>query len=292
MNYREGDIIQITLLKETGLNEAEKFYLFRSNQGDKFLLDKSQYSNYTFELGKTITARIDRINCSGRIFIEPEHPVYKDLQAYDFEILKRVSVSEKEADIIVKDCFGNDVPVKVLPFKTNTERITLGVAFVRKGIPILYDPNLDTEFDYKERKIYDFTILKFQKDSNGDDEIVLSDSEGIQQFIPANFYKHYNLKPGQNITCEVVRIRPGRQLSLEPVHPFYKIGETLNLRYDAKMTKQELQHHRHILHKLNNEKGDVFLISDRFLTEELKKGMHQYEIDAFKKGQVYVKPIL
>jgi hypothetical protein len=289
MQYQEGDIIKLSFLKEISINDADRFYLFQHEAGDRFMLEKTMYSLYSFQSGKTINARIDRINCSGKIFIEPEHPVYKDLQIYKFDVLK--IVSKTEADIIVKDCFSNIIPVKVHPSKKDKKEILLTVAFLRKGIPLLFDPDLDQNFKYEERKIYPFTIDRFQKDTNGDSEIVLVDKEGILQFLPANFYHHYNLKTGQTIKCEVVRINYGRRLSLEPLHPFLKKGEIKELKYVSPLSPDEAKLHKHKLHKLSDSDENLFLLSDRFVTENLKKGMHQYQIDAFKKGQVYVEPV-
>lgn len=290
MQYKEGDIIQITLVKEIGLNKAEQFYLFKTLGGDKFLLDKLQYGNYKFEKGKTITARIDRINCSGQIFIEPEHPIYKDSGYYDFAISEIISISE-EADVFVKDCFDNTVPVKIHPNKVSEHKIKLGVAFVRKGVPVLFDPDLEKKFDYKEREIYTFIINEIRTNSEGEEEIILSDAEGILQFLPARYYSHYHLKEGQSIRCEVVRVLPGRRLSLEPVHPTLSKGETVSLSYISPISEAEAKFHRHKLHKLKDKNSQIYLISDRFITNSMKKGMHLYRIDAFKKGQVYVKPV-
>lgn len=291
MQYQEGQNIEISLLREISLNDVDRFYLFQHESGDKFMLDKSMYPEYNFELGKKINARIDRINCSGKIFIEPEHPVYKEMKSYEFPVQNIVSSTQTETDIIVKDCFSNIIPVKVHPSKKDKKEIFLTVAFVRKGIPLLFDPDLDHEFNYKERAIYSFKILRFEKNADGEEQIVLVDEEGILQFLPANFYPHYNLKAGQTIKCEVVRVKPGRRLSLEPLHPFLKKGELKELKYLSPLSPDEAKLHKHKLHKLSDSERNLFLLSDRFVTENLKKGMHQYQIDAFKKGQVYVEPV-
>jgi len=291
MKYSEGQNIKVTLLKEIGFNDAEKFYLFKTADGDRFLLEKDTYKNYGFESGKEICARIDRINCSGKIFIEPEHPVYKDNQAYLFERVKVISISDHEADMLVNDCFDNIIPVKTSISKKDETKPVLTVSFCRKGIPLLFDPELDQSFSYQERRVYPFIIDRFQTETNGVKEMVLRDSGGILQFLPAQNYAHYNFKKGQTIECEVVRIKPGRILSLEPVHPFLKKGEILILNYISPLSKEEELFHKHKLHKLQNRGGDIFLISDRFVNDTVKKGMHQYKIDAFKKGQVYVEPI-
>lgn len=289
MHFQEGDIIQISLIRETGLNEAEQFYLFQTKEGDKFLLDQSMYKHYNFTPGQIIQARIDRINCSGKIFIEPEHPLYKDLHFYDFSVSDIRSISQ-DANIVVEDCFNNSVPVKVHPEKAKQNSLKLGVAFVRKGVPVLFDPDLDKKFSYKEREIYSFKIKNIKPNREGEEEIILCDEEGILQYLPAHFYSHYQFKKDQNIRCEIVRILPGRRLSLEPIHPYLIKGELVHLTYVSLLSEEERKFHRHKLHKLRDENGQIFLLSDRFLNEDLKKGIHQYKIDAFKKGQVYVEP--
>ena len=291
--YSEGDIIDLIIKKKVTLSQSEEIFILESSTGDKFTLNNKTYKHYNLSTGKTIKAKIDRINCSGRIFIEPEHPIYKEGNTYNFELKKILSIKNKEADIIVIDCFNNEIQTKV-HFQNISkigDDIALKITFCRKGLPIVYDSTLEENFKYKERKVYPFKVIGLEEGLNEEKQYILADEEGLRQFLTAHYYEEFNFKTDLIIHCEVVRINAGRVLALEPLHPHYKIGEVIELQYKNPLSEKEAISHKHKLHNMSDKNGNIFLLSDRFLTKELKKTSNEYRIDAFKKGRIYVEPI-
>ena len=67
--------------------EGVKYWVFRGVENEKHLVSFENFKNYHIESGQKINCSIDKINCAGEIFLEPEHPFYKLNSCYEFEIL-------------------------------------------------------------------------------------------------------------------------------------------------------------------------------------------------------------
>jgi len=57
-----------------------------SEFGNKYLLPSNNYNEYNLKKNQKIKCRIDRINCNGKVFIEPECSIYKvgDMDTFMF----------------------------------------------------------------------------------------------------------------------------------------------------------------------------------------------------------------
>lgn len=81
------------------------YYILIDQWGRKYLLPQIYYQDYTIEVGKSIICNVNKINCNGKIFIEPHHPFYnigdKDMfELYQFE--QRIKQKTKEPyDVIL-----------------------------------------------------------------------------------------------------------------------------------------------------------------------------------------------
>jgi len=63
--------------------------------------------HYNFSLNQVIKCKIGKINCSSRIFLEPEHPIYKINGIYEMNFVRtdRITNSKelKKDAIIIQD---------------------------------------------------------------------------------------------------------------------------------------------------------------------------------------------
>lgn len=95
---------------------TDNFYVFCDSLGDNYLIPAVYYEDYNFEIGQCIKGRIDKINCSGRIFIEPRHPKYIEGEVYDFDLLHGKFSNEKDSEAkaiyVVRDILGKECDVK------------------------------------------------------------------------------------------------------------------------------------------------------------------------------------
>jgi hypothetical protein len=97
------------------------------------------YEAYGFKPGDEIVCKIDRINCTGRIFLEPKHPVYNEGIIYTFDVLGFYE-NNTEQILNVKDWTGNVIEVKVggtLKLVKSVNRVQCLVKSIKKGKPVL-----------------------------------------------------------------------------------------------------------------------------------------------------------
>ena len=84
ITYTEGQTYKYMIKNHIDLSKNEKFYVLEDQAGRKQLLNSEYYEKYNFKIGQSINCRLDHINCSGKIFLEPEHPFYMEGKVYDF----------------------------------------------------------------------------------------------------------------------------------------------------------------------------------------------------------------
>ncbi len=106
----EGRKYCFRVLKVITLHDNNKYFVIESEYKNKYLLNCALYKNYDIETGTTIRCKVDKINCSGRTFLEPEHPYLTENKEYVFEI-KRVEEliddeGENEQTLIVTDSYN------------------------------------------------------------------------------------------------------------------------------------------------------------------------------------------
>lgn len=75
------------------------YYVLIDPFGNKHLLPHEYYSHYNLKTGNTYLCKVDKINCLGRIFIEPPHPVFEEGKSYAFKYSKTISKKHKSGNI-------------------------------------------------------------------------------------------------------------------------------------------------------------------------------------------------
>ena len=99
MQLEEHKAYNFKLLKKTKTDECE-FYVLKDPFGTKHLMPTQYYTDYNFKIGDTIKCWLDKINCKGQKFLEPEHPHYKRGNKYKFSFTaKRKEITKKEEEI-------------------------------------------------------------------------------------------------------------------------------------------------------------------------------------------------
>lgn len=141
MKLIEGEIHHFKVLKKTTVPDEGVFFLLRHSAGRRILIPEKYYVNYNILPGSTIKCRIDKVSCTGKIFLEPKHPVYQEGETYMFDILDYEPAinNENSWNIRVSDVFSNVIKAHcrcVNPILK--ERIELVVNRIRKGIPEVY----------------------------------------------------------------------------------------------------------------------------------------------------------
>ena len=72
----EGNWYLFRIYNLLQLQDSAWYYVLQDLNGLKHFMPADYYTNYGFKIGDEITCKVDRINCTGRIFLEPKHPRY------------------------------------------------------------------------------------------------------------------------------------------------------------------------------------------------------------------------
>jgi hypothetical protein len=138
----EGKYYHFKVLKTVNLPEEGDHYMLRHKSGRRLLLPAEPYNNYCIGVNSTIECKVDKINCTGKVFLEPRHPVYIEDKIYDFTVhqnsVKDINLNET---ITVHDVFNNEVQVNWPSNKSKLPEIgtniKLRVDRLTNGVPIL-----------------------------------------------------------------------------------------------------------------------------------------------------------
>ncbi len=228
-----GEYYWFKIIKTLDLGNKKKYYVLEDPPGYKILLPKDFYIDYGFKPGEKVLCRVDKINCKGQMFIEPMHPHYKEENVYSFKYIEsKESINffdEKEYIIIVSDLFDNKWEVKTAPgnhivnsseVKCYVEKIKKGMLFLRKA-----DENMAAHM-LKPGKYYEFLIVDEKTNpQNRRRYFILEDKNKNKHLLQKKHYLNYRLKKGQKVICRVDRLSSEGYYYLEPLHPYYKIGE-------------------------------------------------------------------
>lgn len=136
----EGDFFPFRILNLIQLQDNEWYYILKDINGLKHFMPAEYYKNYGFTTGDEIVCKIDKINCTGRIFLEPEHPFYKIGEVYNFAVISCTGIGNEIA-LFVREKSGNsiEVPICFSDFNSVNEenKVNCIVKSIKKGMPIL-----------------------------------------------------------------------------------------------------------------------------------------------------------
>jgi hypothetical protein len=115
--FIEGQVYEFIYVKDVFIDE--EFMVLEDNDNERYLLPKQSYLTYNLEKNSPVKCLISRIDCKGKVSIEPEHPYYKIGEDYDFNFVKMLVTEEtefnpvmdktyvkKDYEIIVSDIYG------------------------------------------------------------------------------------------------------------------------------------------------------------------------------------------
>jgi len=231
MKFIEGKWYRFKIEKVISLPEKGDFFVLCHDSGRKMLLNSAHYHNYQYQIGQEISCRIDKVNCTGQIFLEPEHPLYKEQESYEFEVTSTKQCYENIYVLEVYDIFRNILQI-IYACKTDFKienSVRLKVDRIKKGIPLLdFEHMKVNENDFKDvfniNQKYIFNVLK--NIQLGKENYWLLESDANKSILKEKHYKHYNIIMGEQIYCNVIGYQSNGLLKVEPINPWYQVGES------------------------------------------------------------------
>lgn len=232
---QEGHTYPFRVMKTVSLDEGDDYFVMMDPNGYKILMPAGFYQNYGLEAGKTVSCRVDKINCNGRMYLEPMHPHYREGQTYSFLIhckgQRENILGRDEWYFMVNDIYGQKWKVRTYSkslwekppgeLKCLVKRIKKGKLFLAIQGEEVKHPDLETG------QTYPFTIV--DERLHLDDRTkyyILEDKTGNKHLLKREYYVHYNLRIGQIIHCRVDKFSTEGFYFLEPEHPCYRLGNS------------------------------------------------------------------
>ena len=293
--FKEGEIHQFKIVGFTEIPGAEEsFFILKNEFEGKHLLKAVSYAHYELQEEQTINCKIDKINCSGKIYLEPENPIYKVGEIYDFKVIEIIdqlnSVGEKEKAVLVEDLFGIKIACSI-PKSINENKYTTSiqckVTRIKKGQLFLSHPESDNSKNKLEiGKKYCFKLTEIKELDPKIDYYILKDDNEDLYSLKKDMYEHYEFKINQKVECVVTKYNTDGHFKIEPVHPHYKIGKSYSFEFSEVVIDKD---------PLGNEEKviivkDVFGIETKVRSKnvDFKKTFPKYihcKVEGIRKGK-------
>ena len=269
--------------------EGNEYWVLSGPDKKRYLLNSVDYSAYNITPGQNLDCRIDKINCKGEVFLEPEHPFYREGSVYEFRVESvetRVNKSGENQDVVILS--GNYIPRVVVPAKNFDPLIPsvhtsvlLKVDRIVKGTIIIGGSDTDVASEkIKDSELHDFVILGESIGLDGKSCFVIKDKENnIQYTIPKEYYAHYGFKTGSLFKGRFLRYKEGHGLNIEPDSPFFKPGNIYDFRVrefiklpdgieDVMVVEDEYGYPHHVMPDYQAIPGSII----RFRVVKMRKG--------------------
>lgn len=200
------------------------------------MLPHKTYQNFNIELGKKIECKVDKVNCTGKVYLEPKHPYYVEGEVYSFEVVEwektKIVGGSEQLLVVVNDCFNNRIKVlcdKLEEYATNIKTIDLKVIGLKKGLPELEPVNYEGKNEIL-KELVGKTLVFFVKEvtinASNEDVFLLECEAGYRAELKTRHFKSYGLFPGKTIKCNIYSFTGLGLLKVEPENPYYKIGKS------------------------------------------------------------------
>jgi hypothetical protein len=237
----EGEVYPFLITKSVSLGPGDDWFVLKDPLGYKILMPKAFYKDYGFDPGQTIQCRVDKINCNGRMFLEPAHPHYREGEVYRFDVTgsgHRINILDQDEYYLqVSDVFGNAWEVMT----ANPELVELPPHMIECLVRRIKKGKLFLEIHGEKRPLgglkpgrtYVFEVAdeKMNPD-DGHSYYILSDSRGRRHLLRKKYYHHYGIRKGMKVRCRVERLGTEGHYFLEPEHPCYGSGNTYSFPID------------------------------------------------------------
>lgn len=202
-------------------------WVLLSPENTRLLLRADYYYGYGIVEGSFIRCRVDKINCSGRIYLEPLHPLYSEGSVAEFEYAGMQACADGE-DLrhCIRDRMGKLHPLEIDWPKPPPcgKLVNCRVVRIKKGSLMVIPEELDFIPPYLEPGTLQHFVLSGKvRPGGGAEHFLLRGGDGIH-FIKSKYYNAYGLQVGDQVRCRVLGRPSLFRHYLEPLHPHFTPG--------------------------------------------------------------------
>jgi len=136
----EGKYYSFKHIKLVRLEDHKEYMILENPFKIRHTVYYANYSAYNLQVMTDLVCKVEKINCTGRIYSEPQHSVYKSGEKY---LSTTYFVIETGKGLIVSllDCFNNMISMTVnenyTGFANERKQILAKIVNIKNGIPEL-----------------------------------------------------------------------------------------------------------------------------------------------------------
>ncbi len=283
----QGEYYDFRVIKKVALGDSSQFWVLEDPFGFRHMLDASYYKKYHIAPEIVLRCKVDKINCTGKIFLEPPHPFYSVGDVCSFPVIG-ISHIENCFIVTVEDKLGFRHTVSL---KHNVgEAVDLRIARIKKGKLYLSDSRDTDECWFTEGNVYSFYVADI-KDAEGCGVcFYLRDNADRIHLLPTKNYLHYGISADTHIRCNVIKQSADGQTTLEPLNPAYVPGKRYLFPYSDFHFKISYNGRKEYVLTVKDCWGHAIdVVTDVSSSDVFKKsGLIDCEVDVIKKGRLYL----
>jgi hypothetical protein len=233
VKLKEKSTYNFRVIRLITLPDDSKCWVLTHDGDDRYLLPAEYYAEYPIREEMALKCRVDKINCTGRIFLEPEHPWYREGEKYLFTYLREELQKDRVGNDLKKLIFKgihDDIRHYVTLVKPGSfvcgDKVEVIVRRIRKG-HIDFMPALAGEdLLMREGGIYVFTVTGLREDGT----LEIRGPGEFATILDAEHYHHHNLTVGETFRGVFLKWMQEGYPLIEPEHPVYQPGKVFPFR--------------------------------------------------------------
>lgn len=139
---KEGKSYPFRVCNMVTLQDERNYYILEDPFNIRHLLPSWFYTKYGIKQGKMINCDVEKINCTGRVYLEPEHPYYSKNCVREFHLLSiQINEQRRKKKLILTDIFENEIevdcPEELVKSISGLSYVECIIVCIRKGKPVL-----------------------------------------------------------------------------------------------------------------------------------------------------------
>ncbi len=224
----EGAWYDFKIVKIATMDD-EHFYVLQTPINTRMLLPVVPYLSYSFKVGQTIRCKVDKVSCTGKIYIEPEHPYYQVDKSYPFpvvEVLDTMDLYHQQLKLLVlNDRLNHQI---YLPLRIDQEvlpkEVELRIIRIKKSM-VFALPN-DPPFDYRpvDGEWHRLKVINAFEMGDEGRFYLFEDELKKWHLAPVKYFGKQLLSLHAEVKAKVSLSRVSEYYNLEFEHPNYPFG--------------------------------------------------------------------
>lgn len=238
LKIREGKEYKFFVEKEIEAPDNKYYFVLKGPDQKRYLLPGNIYSDYNIKENTVIVCKVDKINCSGEVFLEPRNPWYTEGGTYNFKVVahetrtgvagspvKVIIVSDRSQNLIAVPVADlSSIPRKGKEVTLKIERITKGKLYLVNHSGGLADNSLNIG------RVYEFVIEGTGLGVDDIDYFIIRDTFRNIHTIPREHYEYYGFKTGTRFRGKIVKYKKNGERTIEPENPYYEAGAVVKMK--------------------------------------------------------------